>query len=268
MKEIKIFDNSEFGELRTIEVDGNTYFVANDVAKSLGYKDSVNAIKQHCRWVVKRHIPHPQNPAKPLKVNVIPEGDVLRLVVHSELPAAEKYERWIFDEVLPSIHKHGAYMTPEKIEEVLTNPDTIIKLATDLKAEREKRNILEMETAKQKQLIGELKPKADYTDRILQNKSLVNINQIAKDYGMSANSFNKTLYKLGVQYKQGEQWLLYSKQQKKGYTSSETFEFTHRNGMSDVRMRTKWTQKGRLFLYNLLKEHGIVPLIEQEQNIA
>lgn len=113
------------------------------------------------------------------------------------------------------------------------------------------------------QQIAELKPKADYTDRILQSKSLVNANQIAKDYGMSAQAFNKLLHKLGVQYMQGGQWLLYSKYHKKGYTSSETFEFERSNGTQDVNMRTKWTQKGRLFLYELLKKEEVLPLIEQ-----
>jgi len=122
--------------------------------------------------------------------------------------------------------------------------------------------------AQQTQVIGELKPKADYTDRILQSKSLVNANQIAKDYGMSAKTFNKTLHNLGVQYSQGGQWLLYSKHQKKGYTSSETFEFERSDGTQDVNMRTKWTQKGRLFIYELLKTNGILPLIEQNDKAS
>lgn len=113
------------------------------------------------------------------------------------------------------------------------------------------------------QIISELKPKADYTDRILQSKGLVNINQIAKDYGLSARAMNKILYDEGVQYKQGNQWLLYKKYHDKGYTSSETVEITHSDGRPDVVMRTKWTQKGRLFVYELLKGLNILPLIEQ-----
>lgn len=115
----------------------------------------------------------------------------------------------------------------------------------------------------QAQLIGELKPKADYTDTILQSKALVNINQIAKDYGMSARALNKILADKKVQYKQGKQWLLYKKYHDKGYTSSETVEITHSDGRPDVVMRTKWTQKGRLFIYELLKSINILPTIEQ-----
>lgn len=114
------------------------------------------------------------------------------------------------------------------------------------------------------QIISELKPKADYTDTILQSKALVNINQIAKDYGMSARKMNQILADRGVQYKQGKQWLLYRKYHDKGYTSSETVNIVHTDGRPDVVMRTKWTQKGRLFIYRLLKENNILPMIEQE----
>lgn len=118
------------------------------------------------------------------------------------------------------------------------------------------------------QLIGELKPKADYTDRILQNPGLVNINQIAKDYGMSAKTMNKLLKERRVQYKQGNQWLLYKKYQDKGYTSSETINIKRKDGSPDIVMNTKWTQKGRLFIYELLKKDGIRPVIETEFNVT
>ena len=119
--------------------------------------------------------------------------------------------------------------------------------------------------AKQAQVIGELKPLADYTDRILQNKGLVTITQIAKDYGMSGKAMNEKLHEFGIIYKLGGQWLLYSKYQAKGYTHSETVNITHSDGRADVAMNTKWTQKGRLFLYQHLKKRGILPVIEQNQ---
>ena len=239
--------------------------MASDMAKALGYKNVNDAISRHCKGVVKHDtLTNGGNQ----EMNIIPEGDMYRLVANSKLAKAQEFESWVFDEVLPSIRKHGAYMTSDKLEEMLSNPDTFIKLLTDLKTEREKRTAIELENKKKDQIIGELKPKADYTDRILQSKSLVNANQIAKDYGMSARSFNKILFDLGVQYKQGGQWLLYKPHQKKGYTSSETFEFERKDGMQDVNMRTKWTQKGRLFLYELLKKNGILPSIEQEEKTA
>ncbi|EGT3850080.1 Bro-N domain-containing protein [Clostridioides difficile] len=106
---LQIFKNNDFGEIRTVEIDGKPYFVATDIARCLGYKDTTNAIKQHCKWVVKHHIPHPQSKTKTLEVNVIPEGDMYRLITNSELPSAEKFEHWVFDEVLPSIRKTGTY---------------------------------------------------------------------------------------------------------------------------------------------------------------
>lgn len=117
--------------------------------------------------------------------------------------------------------------------------------------------------SQQQQVIGELKPKADYVDRILNSKSLVPITAIAKDYGMSGRKMNATLHQLGVIYKMGRQWLLYRQHQNCGYTASETVEITRSNGMPDVVLNTKWTQKGRLFLYNLLKGKGILPAIER-----
>lgn len=122
---------------------------------------------------------------------------------------------------------------------------------------------LELENKMKDQQLNELKQKADYYDQILQSKSLVLISQIAKDYGYGAPTMNKKLHELGVQYKQGGQWLLYSKYQNKGYTHSRTINITRSDGRSDVRMQTEWTQKGRLFLYELLRKNGILPIIEQ-----
>ncbi|HBG1940739.1 phage regulatory protein/antirepressor Ant [Clostridioides difficile] len=123
---------------------------------------------------------------------------------------------------------------------------------------------LQLEGKMKDQVIKELKPKADYTDMILKNKGLVTITQIAKDYGMSGKEMNKILHERGIQYKQSGQWLLYKQYQGKGYTHSETIDITRSDGMTDVKMTTKWTQKGRLFLYDLLKVNNILPDIEKE----
>lgn len=253
MKDLKIFENNEFGEIRTITIEGVPYFVGNDIARSLGYRKPTNAINQHCKGTLKQGI---LTNGGNQQMNVIPESDLYRLVVNSELPEAEKFEKWIFEEVLPTIRKHGAYMTPETIEKTLTDPDFIIQLATQLKEEQ-------IINQKQQQIIGELKPRADYTDRILKNKGLVTITQIAKDYGMSGQEMNNLLHELKVQYKQSGQWLLYKDHQGKGYTHSETIPIIRSNGMEDIKMNTKWTQKGRLFLYELLKENNVLPDIEK-----
>lgn len=122
---------------------------------------------------------------------------------------------------------------------------------------------LQLENNMNKQKIAEYEPKASYLDSILQNKSLVTVGQIAKDYGMSAQALNKLLHDLKVQYKQSGQWLLYSNIHGEGYTHSSTKEIEHKDGSTSVRMNTKWTQKGRLFIYELLKENDVLPIIEQ-----
>lgn len=152
------------------------------------------------------------------------------------------------------------------VDDLLNDPDLAIQAFTALKKERAKNNVLQIENAQQKQIIGELKPRADYTDRILSNPGLVTITQIAKDYGMSGRTLNKILADLGVQYKQSGQWLLYAKYHDAGYTHSKTIDITRSDGRNDVVMETKWTQKGRLFVYELLKSEGILPIIEK--NIA
>lgn len=149
------------------------------------------------------------------------------------------------------------------MEKELNSPERI--MAKALKIADKTINILQLENKQQQQIIGELKPRADYTDKILQNKGLVTITQIAKDYGMSGNAMNELLHSLGIQYKQSDQWLLYQKHHDKGYTHSQTINITRNDGRPDVKMNTKWTQKGRLFIYNLLKENGTLPVIEREQ---
>lgn len=142
-------------------------------------------------------------------------------------------------------------------------PSTYKEALIDLLAQVEKNEKLELENAQQKQQIGELKPKADYTDIILKSNNTVTITQIAKDYGKSGQEMNKILNKMKIQYKQSNQWLLYSKYHNCGYTKSVTNHYVDNDGNECSKLHTKWTQKGRLFLYGLLKENGIIPLIEQ-----
>ena len=143
-----------------------------------------------------------------------------------------------------------------------TIDDPIERAEAWIREQKEKQQ-LQLTNKKQEQLIGELKPKADYTDKILKNKGLVTITQIAKDYGMSGQEMNALLHDLGVQYKQSDQWLLYVKYQGKGYTHSQTIDIIRKDGSPGIKMNTKWTQKGRLFLYNLLKSIEILPVIER-----
>lgn len=269
MNELHIFKSPEFGQVRTVMVDGEPWFVGKDVATALGYSNPSNAVVTHVDDEDKTTYSFQVSGSNyKSKATLINESGLYSLVLSSKLPTAKKFKHWITSEVLPAIRKHGAYMTPEKIEEALLNPDTLIKLATELKAEREARKHAELEAASAKQVIGELKPKADYTDRILSSKGTVTTTAIAKDYGMSATGFNKLLHELHVIYKIGKQWFLYAKYQAKGYTHSKTFDFVHTDGKPDCNMQTEWTQKGRLFLYEFLKGHDILPMIERDDQEA
>ena len=179
----------------------------------------------------------------------IPEGDIYRLAARSKLPGADEFERWIFDEVLVSVNHHGAYMTPETIERMLGDPDAMIKVLTALKKERER--------------CKALAPDAEYAQNCLLAENGIVTSSIAKDYGMSADSFNKLLKGLKIQYKRGGQWLLYAPYQAEGYMVSKTTPITHSDGRVELKVTSLWTAEGRKFLYDFLKERGILPLNER-----
>lgn len=256
MQELKIFENEQFGRVRTLQIENEAYFIAIDVCNILGLTNPTVAISRLDEdEVTKFNLGGLSG-----ETNIVNEYGLYNLILASRKPQAKAFKRWITHEVIPSIRKHGLYAT----DELLNNPDFLIDALTKLKEEREKRIALEIDNNIKAQQIGELKPKADYVDKILKSKSLMNVSQIAKDYGMSATKFNKILHELKVQYKQANQWLLYSKYHDKGYTHSETFNFTNKNGINETNLTTKWTNKGRLFLYELLKNNGYLPLIEME----
>lgn len=238
-------------QIRTVTINTEPYFVGKDVADILGYQNGSRDINRHVDdddKLMHQFSASGQN----RNMIIINESGLYSLILASKLPQAREFKKWITSEVLPAIRKHGGYLTDSMIEQVLLNPDTIIRLATDLKHERERNSRLEIE-------LEQAQEQARYLDLIIESKSAVVITQIAADYGMSAIKFNQLLYSLGIQHKVNNQWILYRKYMAKGYTDSKTIEISGR-----VRMQTVWTQKGRLFLYELLKKHDILPLIEQE----
>lgn len=266
MNELQIFNHAEFGSVRTVTVDDIPYFVGKDVAVALGYSNGSKAVATHVdeedKMFVMLDIADTQNGNVPMgqsKTAVINESGLYSLILTSKLPTAKKFKHWVTSEVLPSIRKHGVYA----IDELLANPDTLISALQELKAEREKARALEQTVAIQYQQIVEMKPKASYYDVVLNCKDLVAISVIAKDYGWSAKTMNKYLHKKGVQFKQGNIWLLYQDYAELGYTSTKTHSYNGSDGTIHTKPHTYWTQKGRLFIYDLLKSDGYVPLIEQ-----
>ena len=251
---LEVFQNKEFGTVRAIEEGDKVLFCATDVAKALGYSNQRDAVGRHCKGVVKRDT---LTSGGTQELSFIPEGDVYRLIIRSNLPSAEKFEHWVFDEVLPSIRKRGLYA----VDEVLNNPDLLIGALMELKKEREEKKRLELENAVKAQQIAEMQPKVSYYDIVLACPDLVTITQIAKDFGMSAKKLNQILKEKKIQFKQGKTWFLYQKYAEQGYTQSKTYLYDED---SHTAMHTLWTQKGRLFIYELLKADGILPVMERE----
>jgi len=260
MNEIKIFENTEFGSIRTLEIDGEPYLGGTDVANILGYTNPQKAIRDHVDEEDKTvNDSFTVNGTRCILIN---ESGLYSLILSSKLPTAKQFKRWVTSEVLPSIRKTGMYAT----DELLNNPDLAIKAFTALKEEREKTKALTETVAIQQQQILELKPKASYYDVVLNCKDLLSTTEIAKDYGKSARWLNELLHELKVQFKQGNKiWLLYQKYANKGYTSTKTQTYNGNDGEVHTKVHTYWTQKGRLFIYGLLKAKDILPLIEQEK---
>ena len=243
---VQVFDNHDFGMIRTVNDEGHVLFCGKDVATALGYKDPTSALKLHCKGVVKHH--PLETPGGIQQFRFITEGDLYRLVASSKLPAAERFESWVFDEVLPSIRRHGVYV----IDELLRNDEFLEEAIRTLRAERLARLAAE-------QALLEAAPKISYYDVVLKSSSLLTTTEIAKDYGLSAKCLNQVLHAAGVQFKQSGRWFLYAKHAQQGYTQSKTHEYDE----GKTRTHMYWTQKGRLFIYDLLKAQGVLPVIEQ-----
>jgi phage antirepressor YoqD-like protein len=197
----------------------------------------------------------PGNPAR----TIISEAGLYSVILRSDKPEARQFKRWVTHDVLPTIRRHGMYAS----DELLDNPDLMIAVLQALKSERSHNAMLEERAAVQGRLIAAMKPKVAYYDVILACPDAVAVSVIAKDYGWSAVRMNAFLHELGIQYKQGRVWLLYQKYAGHGYACSRTHEHTGRGGEPHASVHTYWTQKGRLFLYGLLKDHGVLPLVER-----
>ena len=249
---IILFKHEEFGEIRTLNIDGEPWFVGKDISEILGYKDNVNALKSHVdeedklRWQI-------TTSGQRREVTVINESGLYSLILSNKLPSAKKFKHWVTAEVLPSLRKHGAYITAETLHKTMSDPRELAKLLTTLADEQDKRRKLEEENAF-------LSVKAKYYDRILQSKNSVPVTQIAKDYGMSAIAFNRMLHDYGIQYPIRGSWVLYAEYANLGYTQSKTYAIDEDKAV----MHTCWTQAGRIFLYNFLAERGITPMCERE----
>lgn len=267
---IKVFENAEFGSVRTVTINGEPWFVASDVCKALGIDPtSTRRLDDDEKNTLRLTQGIPGNP----NVTVVNEPGLYTLVLGSRKPEAKAFKRWIAHEVIPDIRQYGMYATNDFLDKALGNPDNWIRMLTEYSAVKKENETLKLKTVEQKEVIESqnnqitlMKPKASYYDLVLQTKNAVNITTIAKDYGLSAVTLNKKLHDYGVQYKQGGTWLLYQQHADKGYTKTKTGVYTNKAGEEYASVHTQWTQKGRLFIYEILKEHGILPKMEEEES--
>ena len=257
MNDLTVFENPEFGSIRTVELEGEPWLVGKDVAEALGYTNPRKALDDHVDTedkmqgdgvTIRDSIGREQHPT------IINESGLYSLVLSSKLPTARKFRRWVTSEVLPSIRKTGGYNLPKDY------PSALRALADA----EEKRLALLAENEAQRQVIADFEPVKQYVDTILQSKDAVTTTQIAADYGMSAKELNRILFQEGVQHKVNGQWILYKKYTGKGLTVSRTIHFLHSDGRPDTKMNTCWTQKGRMMIHNILTGRGIVALMDRE----
>ena len=256
------FIQTPYGEIMILEDNGKLYFPATQCAEILGYQLPRKAVLDHCKedGVLKRNVIDRLGRNQEMKF--IDEGNLYRLIFSSKLPAAQKFERWVVDEVLPAIRNQGFYIDPRR--EI--DPDVVINLCNQIKEQRRKLELALEDNHILEQQVHELAPKATYYDLILNCKDLIATTVIAKDYGMSARSLNKLLSEKGVQYFLTGQkiWCLKQDYADKGYMQTKTHNYLGNDGESHSKQSNYWTQKGRIFLYDFLKNLGILPIIERE----
>ncbi len=251
MQALQTFNFEEL-PVRTLTVNEEPYFVGKDVAEILGYSNTRDALSKHVDEDDKKVLTSRNTTLENLPnrgLTAVNESGLYSLIFSSKLESAKRFKRWVTSDVLPAIRKHGIYATDNVIEQTLKDPDYIITVLTEYKKEKEQNLLLQQE-------IGELKPKADYVDEILKSTGTLATTQIAADYGISAQKLNKLLHEARLQRKVNKQWVLYSEHMGKSYTDSDTITIVRSDGREDTVLQTRWTQKGRLKIHEIMTEFG------------
>lgn len=256
MAHIKIFENQKFGKIRTVDIEGEPWFVGKDVAVALGYSNASKAIIAHVNDDDKRFemmlVSDSQN-GNLVKTALINESGLYSLILSSKLPSAREFKHWVTSKVLPSIRKTGGYALPKDY------PSALRALADSV----EQLNALAAENEQQRQTIADFAPIKQYVDTILESRASLATSQVAADYDLSAQALNKILHEEGIQHCVNGQWLLYRKHMGQGYTKSKTISITRSDGTPDTKMHTQWTQKGRMMIHRILEKRGIKAVMDK-----
>ena len=263
MNEFQLFD-FENHKVRALSLNGKAYFVGKDVAAVLGYAKTANAINKHVD-VEDKGVTKMMTPGGRQNIQIINESGVYSLIFSSKLPNAKKFKHWVTSEVLPAIRKHGAYMTDEKIEEVLTDPDTIIKLATQLKEEREQRLIEQQLRKDAENQVQEMKPKVLFADSVATSKSTILIGELAKilrgnGVDIGATRLFKWMREHGYLInRKGSDWNMPTqKAMNLGLFKIKETTINHSNGTTSISKTPKVTGKGQQYFVNkFMKEREL-----------
>lgn len=265
MNELQIFQNPEFGEVRTVSIDGEPWFVGKDVADILGYSNSRDAFARHVDDEDKTSVVIPDTGSNyKSKATLINESGLYSLVLSSKLPTAKKFKRWVTSEVLPAIRKHGGYMTPEKVEEALLNPDVLIQLATELKEERNKNKALhdlaveqDKHIARQNDKIAALEPKGIFADSVSASDTAILIGELAKIIKQNGTDIGQNRL---FQWMRNQKYLIgrkgtdynmpTQKAMKLGLFTIKETTINHSDGHVSISKTPKVTGKGQIYFVN------------------
>ena len=264
MNNIQVFQNQNFGEIRVVNYNGAPWFVAKDVCDVLGIANPTDALNKGLEDYERARF----NLGRQGEANIISESGFYTLVFRSRKPVAAPFRTWVATVVLPQIRKTGMYVSvdengiPYNAEEFIAKA---LEVANKILQEREqqiKDGQRQLQQAHNQIML--MQPKVDYCNAVLNSQDLVPISQIAKDdYGISAVQLNKLLCSWGIQFKKGKRYFLYAKYDKLGYVGSRTSTWQHKDGSPGVSTDMLWTQCGRQFIYEQMKQRGYLTLTEQ-----
>lgn len=263
MNQLQIFKNSDFGQIRTIEKEGNILFAASDVAKALGYSKARDAIVKHCKssgaticgvGVLTGNKADGTPVFQTVQMKFINTGNVYRLIARSKLPEAVKFESWVFDDLIPNTLKNGGYLVIKKGD----TPETLTERSQQVfqaSVERLTKQLekSEAENEQNKALLEEWTPKVEFFNKALDADTLYSATQLAKSLRMEAAELNRRLHKFGIQYRRCGTWFLYAKYVHFGLAEVRPTYFTKANGKPSGRPTLMWTEEGRKFVFDLIR---------------